>query len=347
MINKTLLLIGAIGSMFLSPFCGGAWASMTVWTQSSLVKVRPTDPPTGNSIVTLKAARNEFEPFQIIVTAPGQGLDEVDITISDLVSDSQDRIAATKIQAYREAFINVATPSTIEGGPGEWPDALIPRVDEFVGEMRNGFPFSVPAGQNQPVWIDVYVPPGTPAGQYSGTVTVNARGEPNSVIPVQLTVWNFTLPSTSSLHMAYAVDHSKLGPGHFGQAVDDSTRLDLVQKYSKALLLHRISNEYMTFPLVQLLGDQIDWTAFDANVGPFLDGTVLGDRLPGAKLTAIRIQVGGSTQGNVDYYQDWAGHFNQKGWFDRLFSYTCDEPPAGCDWSFIPMLTQALHRADS
>jgi hypothetical protein len=48
--------------------------------------------------------------------------------------------------------------------PGQYPDALVPAVDEYVNETRNALPVSVPAGQTRVLWIDIFVPPGTPPG---------------------------------------------------------------------------------------------------------------------------------------------------------------------------------------
>ena len=51
------------------------------------------------------------------------------------------------------------------------PDPLIPLMNPYEGGNL-GQPFDVPAEQSQPVWLDVYIPEGTPAGTYTGTVTV-------------------------------------------------------------------------------------------------------------------------------------------------------------------------------
>src|SRR5207244_1138300 len=102
-----------------------------------------------------------------------------------------------------ERYLDLKTPSSITGGTGEWPDPLVPRVDRYAGEKRNGFPMKLTGGRNQPIWIDVYVPPSAPAGMYHGEVRVSAAGKPQLGIPVDLEVWNFQLPSTSSLVTAF------------------------------------------------------------------------------------------------------------------------------------------------
>src|SRR3569832_2080963 len=128
---------------------------MQVWTDHATVKIRPNTPPKADQLsAALSAAKNEFESFQLVVTADQGNLSGVDVTVSDLADSHGNLIPGDSVMIYKEAFIRVNTPSTIQGGAGEWPDALIPKKDEYAGEVRNAFPFSVSAGRNQPVWIE-------------------------------------------------------------------------------------------------------------------------------------------------------------------------------------------------
>src|SRR5689334_14746117 len=121
------------------------------WTVDGLQKVRPYDPVPAKpqSSVQLYAAVNEFEPFQIVFHAEAQDLRDVDIDVTDLKGPDGAIIAKQNITLYFEAFIRLDTPSSGEGRAGEWPDALIPRVDRYYGEKRNAFPFKLAAGRNQ------------------------------------------------------------------------------------------------------------------------------------------------------------------------------------------------------
>jgi hypothetical protein len=56
----------------------------------------------------------------------------------------------------------------------------------------------VPAGKNQPIWVDVFVPRNTQGGVYHGTFTVTSdQGSVGGTLA--LTVWNFTLPVKPTL----------------------------------------------------------------------------------------------------------------------------------------------------
>jgi len=117
------------------------------------------------------------------------------------------------VRLYREALIDLANASALDGGTGRWPDALVPDVDELVNERRNAFPFSVPAGETRALWIELFVPPGTAAGEYAGSVTVSWDGGA-ATVPVGLTVWPFTLPSTSSLRSAFGFTYGAIPSEH-------------------------------------------------------------------------------------------------------------------------------------
>src|SRR5437773_6735206 len=72
-----------------------------------------------------------------------------------------------------------------------------------------------------------------------------------------------------------------------------------------------------------------------------MDGS-MGGRLQGAKLTSMRYMW----TADQAHFTEWAKHFKQKGWLDRTFDYSCDEPPAGCSWSSINGRTAMVHAAD-
>jgi hypothetical protein len=70
------------------------------------------------------------------------------------------------------------------------------------GAALDAVPFNLQANRNQPIWVDVLVPRGAAAGQYTGTFTVRSdQGTTNGA--VALTVWNFALPMTPTLKSSF------------------------------------------------------------------------------------------------------------------------------------------------
>jgi hypothetical protein len=323
---KSLLTILALSTI------ATAASAATVWTAPAATKVRPTvlPPVPAPASAALSAARNEFESFHVVVTGQAAG---VSMSLDGLSDGNGNTISGRDVVLYREALLDVAIPSGGDGQAGWWPDALIPDVDPIVGEKRNAFPFDVPAGESRAVLVDVHVPTGIPAGNYTGTLHVT--GGVTADVPVTLTIWDFDLPSTASLKSAFGLAWNGPCLGHGdGQCSNIGAEEQLRARYIQAALDNRISisTPAMAGP-VSASGSE-DWSAFDHNIGPFLDGTA-GTRLQGAKLTAVQIQPpqGSSSASQVKAYSQ---HFKDKGWTSLLFNYVCDEPPLTCSWSELP-----------
>jgi hypothetical protein len=296
----------------------------TVWTAIATEKVLPAAKPRSTTEARIAAARNEFEAFQVVITGPAT---RVSAQASDLAGPG----SIGDLRLYREELINLANPSGADGMKGRVPDALVPDVDEW-GEKRNAFPFDVPAGESRAIWVEVYVPRDAKPGEYAGSVTVKSSAGEQQV-PVKLTVWDFQLPSTASLRSSFVLGYTALPAGH-GVAGASAAMADLRFRYGTFGLDHRIS-----------VSRHDDGTAgvahFASKYGPLMDGTA-PTRLPGAKLTAA--QLGGpATTANA---AEWAKEFKARGWFDRLFDYTCDEPPLTCAWTDIAPRSKALKAAD-
>ncbi len=250
--------------------------------------------------------------------------------------------ATAKIAAAKNEFESFQVVVGGDGAAGMWPDALIPDVDPIAGEKRNAFPFDVPAGESRAVLVDIHAPQGTPAGTYTGVLHVT--GGATQDVAISLTVWDFEIPSTSTLKSAFGLAwngpcRGHGDPGCTGGAADMALRARYVQS---ALDNHvSIHQPYYT-ATVDGAGNP-NWGAFDLYAGPFLDGTA-HTRLPGAKLTSVSVN-GPSTAPQVSA---WGSHFKAKGWTSTtLFDYVCDEPPLTCAWSDINARIAASHSGDA
>ena len=108
--------------------------------------------------------------------------------------------------------ILISMASGPDGATGPWPDALIPDVDDVVGQNRNAFTkwWSVARGKNGVIYVEVHVPDDAAllAGDYVSTLNLSFSDGSKSAVPVRLTVWDFRLPSTSSLPSAFGMSIS-------------------------------------------------------------------------------------------------------------------------------------------
>ena len=308
-------------------------ADFVWWTTHALEKVHPGDRPRPPGGIELLAARNEFEPFQLVLRAGAGRVDDVDVVLTDLAGPGGARIAADQATIYVERYLRVRTPSSVEGKAGEWPDALVPAVDRYAGEKRNAFPVTLEPGRNQPVWIDLYVPPGTAPGEYRGKAVMRVKGEDRAAAPVTLEVLAFDLPSTSSLANSFGFSGISAMQAHYGGWRGDAELFELSRLYGRALLRHRISMHggSMAPPEWTASPVTVKWLRYDQEVGPFLQGTVFGpgEPLAGARATSIDVRTPPTLPedgSKVLYWREWARHFEQRGWLDRLFLYLWDEP---------------------
>ncbi|HLH40563.1 MAG TPA: glycoside hydrolase domain-containing protein [Bryobacteraceae bacterium] len=198
-----LMLVGAL-RMF-------AQSGPAVWTVPSLHRVGMYDAPGGASQAQLYSAQNAYTAFQIAVNGGASGVSNANLTLSDLQGPGI--IPASSYNPYVEGYVYVNQGSPNWGGsnqplgPGWYADSLIPFKDPATGAPLNnqaagGVPITVPPGQNRVFWVDLLVPQGAPAGQYSGTFTVTSN-QGSSTGNISLTVWNFALPTTPSFKSAF------------------------------------------------------------------------------------------------------------------------------------------------
>jgi hypothetical protein len=190
------------------------------WVAPSLVRIGKTDRPNNQKNISLYAARGEYESFQIIVTAPPSELKNVNIVVSDLRSPSGKVIPKQQITLYREHYVQVRQPSTIYGGQtnpslgaGWYPDGLIPFVHPqtkaaLQGASLQAVPFKVSPSNNQPIWVDIFVPRKTKAGKYQGKFTVTSN-QGNNEGQISLTVGKFALPLKPTLNSSFAFWEAK------------------------------------------------------------------------------------------------------------------------------------------
>jgi hypothetical protein len=333
-----LSLVGALGAGFA--LAGGRGPQQPGWAYavSEMVKLGPGARPKKSASVELRAARGECVASQIVVDAPARG---VRMEASALHRPGAPPIGAS---LYREAFLEIAHASNSEGRTGRWPDPLIPERDPDFGEPRRAFPAS---STSDPVvgYLGICVGAAMP-GHYEGDVVVRAEGRRPVVLPVRLTVRHFSIPATSSLPNSFGFSGIAAVLGH-GLPNDSEHVLELTRLYASAALRHRLSLHGMSMEapaIVSMDPPKVDFGAWDAEVGPFLDGTALSS---GARFTSIDVRVPRrvvSDPRGLEYLRLYVEHLRQKGWLDRAFVYLKDEPREK-DLPEVRQFADLVHRA--
>ncbi|MGC4115400.1 MAG: DUF4091 domain-containing protein [Myxococcales bacterium] len=335
--------LSLLGALSIVPVRSGAVAGAAArpgwaYAVSEMVKLGPGARPKKSASIELRAARGECVGAQVVVDAP--------VRSASMQASALRRPGAPPIgvRLYREAFLEVVHPSNSEGREGRWPDALIPERDAYFDEARRAFPVS---STREPVvaYVEICAGAAIP-GRYEGDVVVRAEGRRPVVIPVRLTVRHFALPATSSLPNSFGFSGIAAAAGH-GLPADSTNVLELTRLYATAALRHRVSLHGMSMEAPRIVSTdppKIDFSAWDAEVGPFLDGTALPN---GARFTSIDVRVPHkvvSDPRGIEYLRLYAEHLREKGWLDRAFVYLKDEPREK-DLPEVRRFADLVHRA--
>lgn len=164
-----------------------------LWTEGPARKIMRTDqedlPERAYPVIEMSAARNETEAVQLVLrpTVEG-GLGQVALEAGELAGARGVRIGSENIFWSPVHYVPAK-----EGPPEGLPDGL-PGPKPFIADQQ----------WHYPIWLEVYVPPGTPSGDYFAPVTVYT-GSGNYFAELRLHVWDFDIPVKQSLRTSTCV----------------------------------------------------------------------------------------------------------------------------------------------
>ena len=334
----------------------GRGPSVTVWTATPEFKIQPTTKPGAGRSITLEGARRSTEAAQVVISA-GEALSGVNLSISDLSDGAGHQIPTANLVFFREAFIDytgvaenepgsLPVPQNSPGADGRLPDPLIPFIDPYTPGRAVGAPFNAAAGQNQPVWLDITIPQDAAAGVYAGEITITAGQQTLALVPISLTVWDLTLPDSSTLTTYFGMHVNDMIDYHSGTSAcsGGSCWLDwnprartIIKRYEELLHQHRASTWQNFIPDPEGTGctPPTDWSGYDAALQPYLDGSYWSDGVPSTWFPtpfSPGVTWGPEAQCSQAQYTAlaaaWAAHLKAKDWFDKALVYAYDEPPA-------------------
>ncbi len=340
---------------------GGSGAA-TLWTASSGWKIPKTrTAPTARAAgVALATAANEAEAVQFVVR-PARACADVRVAATDLRDDAGRALPASAVEILRVGYVRVEKPTDRMGCRGFWPDPLPPQDDAA---------FPVPARENQPFWVRVKPPKGTPAGHYRGALVTTLRQTDGTVhrlsTPFAVEVFGFDLPDTMTVETAFGFNAGTVARYHGLKTAAQRDRVNAA--YLKALGDHHLS-PYNPVPGVnwsvtwtdqddiQAAQPVFDWTRWDAamekafatyhfntfriHIDGLGGGTFESRRAPSfrgfpADNPAYDILMGRYLRGIED-------HLRAKGWLDKAFVYWFDEPEPK-DYPFVMQGFRTLTR---
>ncbi|MCS7239097.1 MAG: DUF4091 domain-containing protein [Thermoguttaceae bacterium] len=191
-------------------------ADLRVWTVVETRRVLREELPGELRPVNLAAARREWESFQVLLRAD-RPVPGISISLSELAGPHGATIGRENVRIFRQHYLHI-TEGTYRNDqfvPGWYPDPLIPAEHPLTRQPLTGgkyvaMPFDLPAGETHGFFVDVYVPEGTPAGTFRGSVNVRQQEQVLAQVPVELEVWDFELPRVSTLKTAFGSPAGRL-----------------------------------------------------------------------------------------------------------------------------------------
>ena len=167
-----------------------------VFILTNAEKLRRDQEPeyTNKRKLTTSLAKNEQEGLQFVVNSNNE-IKNLKIEVSELIS-GENRIGSEAISVYREHYIDVYLQPVPAVKPGFYPDALIPMKYDDLNLC------DVTPGNNQGYWINIKTTAQPAAGIYTGTVTLT-HDSGIIKLPVEVEVWNFTLPVENSFKTCF------------------------------------------------------------------------------------------------------------------------------------------------
>jgi hypothetical protein len=344
----------------------------------SMERIRQEESRYGASGAWIKAAKNEVESFQVVVGAVAKSIRVTSAEITDLKGDAG-TIGKENITLFREEYARVRRPSPrAELPPGLYPDPLVPFINPQTGKpiepfneyrkrwgepfIKSGFemyglPFDVWKGQNQPVWVDIYIPSDIPAGEYKGIFSVTIGNVPDQYgpgtdtiaaqtlsVPVTLTVWDFTLPDGPS-HRNHFGHVARLIPRVFGAEPGSETALDIEMNYCRMMSDHRINPPIPESFLPEVNPDGTLKIIPDCNekLRKFLTDLHVTDfQIPNAPFRDVTTT---NRKKAINYYRDYYRYLRDNGWDKGAYLYMLDEPNLRENYETVLALGAMVHEA--
>ncbi len=316
-----------------------------VWWAPSPYKISPFRPdPVSHEAVHFSAARQERVALQLVVK-PSRNVGSVKVTVAPFRSQDGHIINSGAVTLREEDYVSVTQPTDSEGGTGLWPDPLPLLPADWKPVV----------GRNNPVWMQVAVPANTAAGNYTTTVTFSGSNW-HAQVPVNLHVWNFTLPLKSALRGGFGISPDTIF--RYQNITTQQDKAKVWQLYMDAFQRNRL-NPYDPMALSPYVVSMIrgprgtphvaiDFTKFDAAAHKALDEMGFnafviqfyglgGGRYPNYQKGSFLGYQQGTPEYNrlmKEYGAELQAHLQAHGWLDKAYVYWTDEPQED-DFPFV------------
>ena len=234
--NDLILLAGAAAT---------SDGSYCVGVETSLRKIHRDDREfSPGRQMRLALAANEREAAQIVVRAMTADIPRLRAEVTDLAGPAGAKIPRARVQVHAVGYVEMLKASYATERDGWWPDPLIPL--DWPGSGKKGLGPLADAfarkGETQPLWVSVFCPAGTPAGEYRGSITLKPEGLPAARVALSVKVRNYGLPLRPRLKTAFSFSENDVARFNKVKALTTEQRLAC-----EAFLLERKMNPMLLY----------------------------------------------------------------------------------------------------
>jgi len=201
--------------------------NLDIWTTTPSERVFKDDqvPEVIGSDVKVYIAKNEFEPFQVIVKPSSS--EYIEVSINGLPS-------GLEVEIFRVDYVNIETASDVLGRIGDYPDPLFP--------VENGDYHSLIANENCSFWFNVSASNELFPGDYNLQVQIDGI-----TIPINIHVFNFSIPETLHIHSQMNFNYNSILSKYSVSGYNDEYWM-YVDKMKQFFIDHRLTPKASLWP---------------------------------------------------------------------------------------------------
>ncbi len=297
--------------------------SADIWFAPNVEKVGRNEPtPTiETNCAYVAVARHEYEAFQIVLR-PQTDMHNITVHFVPSSDNAKRLFSAKNVSISLVEYVEIKKTTDEYGTLGWWPDPLPPLTKAI----------SIKSGLNTTFWITVYAPKNQPGGLYKGTIEIRSNHIEIERIPVEIEVYDFTLPDETHTASSYAL---YVNP-QYHAITNDKDIAQVHELYMRFAAEHRISPRTPHAGAgvhVQYEGEPphpvLDFTRFDEAMQRYLDEY----NFTSFDIGGLPASLCGYPRYSQEYnrlfaetYKQVQEHLREKNWLSKAYWYWIDEP---------------------
>jgi len=291
---------------------GGSDLEYGLAVESNLKKLRRDKPFPGEITdrVEISACGGEYEGFQLVVLPFEKELGNIEIKVSDLLNrENNSSVGRKNIEISAVGYVHTKLPTYKAEYIGWWPDPLVPLQRPYF----NGIGAEELL---QPFWITVYVPRGTPAGEYTGELTVLPANSHPLKMKLTLRVRNFSISRTPHIKEFFRFFKSSWEAFYNREMTPEEYRQACAFHLKYRIGQPNVGEDFITYSAAD---STYDYSVVEQNIRFCLER---GLNVFDISFANVRVLTAEGLEEAMDRLVHYSNHLKQAG----LFNYSLVEP---------------------